>query len=149
MLRLQRMTVIGMAMTVGLMLGAAPVAAEDKPSGTIDIEEFDVAYLGELSLGHGTLDFNGHKYRFKVGGLGVGGAGISKISAEGHVYKLKDIGEFAGEYAEGRAGIVVGDESTGELWLKNDHGVVLRLKAKREGLMLSMGATAITIELEK
>ena len=39
--------------------------------------------------------------------------------------------------------------SVGDIWLKNEHDVVLHLKAKREGLMLSVGADAIDIRMEK
>ena len=34
------------------------------------------------------------------------------------------------------------------MWLKNEHDVVLHLKAKREGVMLAVGADAIKIRLE-
>jgi hypothetical protein len=132
-----------------LVLGASAVADEEMPAGTVDIEEFAIAYLGQATMGHGTLDFGGETHRFKIGGLGAGGTGISKISAKGHVYRLNSLDQFAGEYVEGRAGFVIGDLSTGDLLLKNTHGVVLRLKAKREGIMLALGADAITITLDK
>lgn len=144
-----RRTTPWIATVAALLLGAAAFAEEPVPSGTVDIEEFSIAYLGQATLGHGTLDFGGESHRFKVGGLGAGGAGISKVSARGYVYNLKSLDQFPGEYAEGRAGIVVGDLSTGDLWLKNTHGVVLRLKAKREGIMLALGADAITITLDE
>jgi hypothetical protein len=136
-------------MIAALVLAAPSFAEEPEPSGTVDIEEFSIAYLGQATLGHGSLEFGGETYRFKVGGLGAGGAGISTVSAKGHVYNLESLDQFPGNYVEGRSGIVVGDASTGELWLTNTAGVVLRLKAKREGMMLALGADAIVITMEE
>jgi hypothetical protein len=42
------------------------------------------------------------------------------------------------DFAQGRHGFAVGDASEGGLWLQNDAGVVMRLKAQRTGLMLSL-----------
>ena len=58
-------------------------------------------------------------------------------------------GQFSGAYAAGQYGAVVGTASVGDIWLKNEHDVVLHLKAKREGLMLSVGADAIDIRMEQ
>jgi len=58
------------------------------------------------------------------------------------------VGQFAGSYAQGRYGMVVGDASTGKLWLKNKHGVVIELAADREGLALSLGGDAVYIDFD-
>lgn len=55
---------------------------------------------------------------------------------------------FPGAYAAGQYGVVAGKASVGDMWLKNEHDVILHLKAKREGLMLSVGADAIDIRME-
>jgi hypothetical protein len=36
-------------------------------------------------------------------------------------------------------GFVVGTTSGGDLWIQNQAGVIMHLKAKRTGLMLSLG----------
>ena len=41
------------------------------------------------------------------------------------------------------------DASAGDIWLKNDKDVVMHLKAKREGLMLAVGADAIDIRMDR
>jgi hypothetical protein len=38
--------------------------------------------------------------------------------------------------------------SGGDLWLQNDDGVILHLKAKRTGLMLSLGGDAVSIAMD-
>ena len=83
-----------------------------------------------------------------MGGLGIGGIGASTINAQGEVYGLNRIADFPGAYAQGRYGIVVGNASAGDLWLKNDKGVIMHLKAKRTGLMLSLGGDAVVISMQ-
>ena len=118
------------------------------PDGTIDMQEVQVAYLASGGGGHGTLFYQGSAYPFTIGGLGVGGIGASTISAAGEVYKLNSLVQFPGAYAQGRYGFAIGDRSGGDLWLQNEAGVILHLKAKREGLMLSLGGDAIVISMQ-
>jgi hypothetical protein len=118
------------------------------PDGSIDMQEVQVAYLASGGGGHGTLFYHGNAYPFTIGGLGVGGIGASTISASGEVYKLNSLAQFPGAYAEGRYGFAIGDRSGGDLWLQNESGVILHLKAKREGLMLSLGGDAIVISMQ-
>ena len=115
------------------------------PDGSVDMREVQVAYLGSGSGGNGTLLFQGNAYPFKVGGLGVGGVGLSAVDAKGYVYNLQNVQQFAGAYAQGRVGFAIGQTSSGDLWLQNESGVIMHLVAKREGLMLSLGADAMVI----
>ena len=70
------------------------------------------------------------------------------MEAVGEVYDLARIGDFAGAYGQARYGAVAGTKSTGELWLQNDKGVSIHLKAKREGLALSLGVDGVAIQLK-
>lgn len=117
-------------------------------SGTVDMNEVQVAYIGSGGGGTGTLFFQGQAYPFTVGGLGVGGIGASTIDAAGEVYKLNNVAQFAGAYAQARYGFVVGATSRGDLWMQNEFGVIMHLKAKREGLMLSLGGDAVVISMQ-
>jgi hypothetical protein len=144
--RLRAPTVVGLALALVL---AGSAAGEDlKKSGTVRIEQVQVAFIGSGNLGGGTLKFGGKSYNFSVGGLGIGGFGISKMVATGNVYNLTDLKYFAGSYVQGRYGAVAGEASTGQLWLKNSHGVVIELKADREGLALSLGGDAVYIDFD-
>ncbi|WP_395018628.1 hypothetical protein [Dongia sp.] len=130
------------------LLLAAPAAADNfVKTGTVQISQTQIAFMGSANLGGGKLNFGGKTYPFTIGGLGIGGFGFSKIEATGTVYNLKSLDQFSGAYAQGRYGIAVGDRSTGELWLSNVEGVAMSLKAKREGLALSLGGDAIYIDL--
>jgi hypothetical protein len=84
-----------------------------------------------------------------VGGAGIGGFGASTIDATGDVYNLTNVAQFPGTYAEGRYGFALGRTSAGDLWMKNEHGVVIHLKAERTGLMLSLGGSAVQISMNQ
>ncbi len=129
--------------------GPPPTLDGQKPSGFVEMREVQVAYIGNAGGGSGTLTYQGQAYPFRIAGLGVGGIGVSTVDAEGEVYGLNGLGEFPGAYAAGQYGAVIGAASVGDIWLKNQNDVVLHLKAKREGLMLSVGADAIDIRMDQ
>ncbi len=125
------------------------MSLQGKPlSGYVEMTEIQAAYLGSGNAGNGTLRFRGHTYPFTVGGLGIGGIGISKIEAKGEVYGLNRLSDFPGAYAQGRYGFALGKTSAGELRLRNENGVIMRLVAKRQGLMLSLGGDAVVIQMK-
>jgi hypothetical protein len=134
------------ACTGSVQVGPQAVAGLT-PSGTVDMNEVQVAYLGNAGGGNGTLFYRGQVYPFTVGGLGVGGIGASTISASGEVYKLDNLAQFPGTYGEASYGFALGTKSSGDLWLQNQAGVIMHLKAKREGLMLSLGGDAVVIRM--
>ncbi len=117
------------------------------PDATVNMDEVQVAYIGSAGGGSGTLYYQGTAFPFNVGGLGVGGVGASTISAEGEVYKLGNLANFAGTYGQARYGFAIGHMSGGDLWMQNERGVIMHLKAKRTGLMLSLGGDAVVIRM--
>jgi hypothetical protein len=119
-----------------------------QPDGTVEMNQVQAAFIGSGGGGSGTLNFRGQSYHFAVGGLGIGGIGASTINAQGEVYGLKQVSDFPGAYAQGRYGAVIGNASAGDLWLQNDKGVVMHLRAKRTGLMLSLGGDAVIISMQ-
>ena len=126
------------------------MSLQGKPlSGYVEMTQVQAAYIGSGNAGDGTLRYRGHTYSFTVGGLGVGGIGISKIEAKGEVYGLEHLQDFPGAYIQARYGLALGTRSTGELWLKNGNGVIMRLVAKRQGLMLSLGGDAVVIQMNQ
>jgi hypothetical protein len=119
------------------------------PSGYVDMRQFQAAYIGSASGGSGTLDYNGRSYPFSIGGVGIGGIGASSIDATGEVYKLNDLASFPGGYGQARYGFAVGADSAGDLWMQNEKGVIMHLKAKRTGLILSLGGDVMVISLNQ
>ena len=144
-----------LAGTAGVTLaGATPALSsawaqqQRTPSGTVSIEQMTVAFIGSGGLGGGTLHYRGKSYRFTIGGLGVGGFGISKLEASGEVYNLHELNQFPGAYGSARYGAAYGDQGSGQLWLENPHGVIMSLKARRQGLAVSLGADAVVVEFK-
>jgi hypothetical protein len=118
------------------------------PSGSVVMHQVQGAFLASAGGGSGTLFFQGRSYPFSVGGAGIGGIGASTIDAQGDVYNLTNVAQFPGAYAQGRYGAVIGQKSAGDLWLKNESGVVMHLRAQRTGLMLSLGGDAVVISMK-
>src|SRR6202035_3982884 len=101
------------------------MSLQGKPvSGYVEMTQVQAAYLGSGNAGNGTLRYRGHTYRFTVGGLGVGGIGISKIEAKGEVCGLKRLRVFPRSHIRGGYGLALGTRSTGDLLLKNRRGVI-------------------------
>jgi hypothetical protein len=118
-----------------------------KPSGSINIHQVQVAFIGSGAIGGGTLHYRGRSYPFKLGGLGIGGFGVSTLDATGSVYNLHRLQEFEGVYGQARMGWAVGEQGKGQMWLQNSNGVYLRLRARRQGLALSLGADGMVVRL--
>jgi hypothetical protein len=129
-------------------LGPEAVAGKT-PDGTVDMREVQAAYIGSGSAGTGMLSYRGKEHPFKVGGVGVGGIGLSTVDAQGEVYNLRDLSQFPGTYGQARYGFAIGTASAGDLWMQNESGVILHLKAKRTGLILSLGGDAVVISMSQ
>jgi len=82
------------------------------------------------------------------GGLGIGGIGVTKLTARGEVYNLPSAARFQGMYSQFRTGMALGDTGNGKLWLKNGDGVVLKLRGDGKGIGLTMGADAVHISFK-
>ncbi len=149
-------SILGLAMLVGLAgcqssnvkVGDDAIAGLT-PDATVSMEQIQVAYLASGGGGTGRLHYKGRTYEFTIGGIGVGGIGASSLEAEGEVYRLPNLETFSGTYAQSRYGYAIGTASGGVLWMQNDAGVIMKLKAKRTGLMLSLGADAVIISLKR
>ena len=126
-----------------LLISSLALAADaKKPSGTVEIDETQFAFILGGSAGGGTLTFHGKQYPFKIGGLTAGvNVGISKMSAAGEVYDLKDIAKFPGTYTKLEASITLGG-GVGGLQLKNENGVIMRLESRTQGLQLNAGSAS-------
>lgn len=144
----RRQALVGSVGAVGTMLAAPAIAQQRVKSGTVNIEQVQVAFFGSGNVGSGTLHYEGRSYRFSVGGLGVGGFGVSKMEAYGDVYNLRELRQFPGAYGQARYGAAYGDQGKGEMWLENTNGVMIDLKTRRQGLAVSLGADAVIIDFK-
>lgn len=118
-------------------------------SGTIELKQYTVAWVGSGTMGGGTLTVEGKEYPFKIAGLGVGGFGASTIDATGVVYDMPNLDAFPGTYGNARLGLTAGDSGGGKLWLKSTTGVVIELESEMRGLALAGGVDGIIIEWDE
>ena len=131
-------------LAAGAFAQSAPPA---RPTGSVRIHQVQVAFIGSGTTGGGYLYFRGRTYPFKLGGLGIGGFGISTVDATGSVYNLHRLEDFSGVYGQARYGWAAGEAGKGKMWLQNSNGVYLHLRAKRQGLALSLGADGMVVRL--
>jgi len=118
-------------------------------SGTIVIDETQIMWIVGGDIGGGTLQYDGQSYKFKMGGLKLGGFGIHKVKLDGDVYDLNSIDDFPGVYGAAEVGFTVVDAGKGDAWFKNDKGVHIRLKSpESKGIALAVGVDGIDIRLK-
>ena len=123
--------------------GLAAAADPKKPDGTVAIEETDFAVILGGSIGGGKLTYKGKAHEFKIGGLTAGAnVGVSKVSAAGEVYELKDLAKFPGTYTKFDAAGSYGGVGAGVLYMKNENGVVMKLISRTGGLQLNVGSAS-------
>jgi hypothetical protein len=124
------------------------LSGEEKPSGNVVIDETQIMWVVGGDIGGGTLHYEGKEYKFKTGGLKLGGFGVAKVKLTGDVYQLNDVADFPGVYGVAEAGVVAAKAGKGDFVMKNDKGVVLHLKAADKGLALDLGVEGLKISLE-
>ncbi len=114
------------------------------PDATVSMTEIMAA---GAEGGKGTLNFQGHSYRFKLVGGVTGGGGAANTTATGEVYNLHNISDFKGLYTQSSGGPGLVTSGASDLWLRNAAGVVLHLTGTQEGVTLSLGREEILIEM--
>jgi hypothetical protein len=141
---------ISVAALLTALVASAPAPAEElRRSGTVSIEQTSVAFLVSGTVGGGHLVYEGRDYPFSIGGLGVGGVGVSTLKAAGEVYNLDRLSDFPGVFGAARTGYSFTDQGRGNLWLENPKGVVLHLRGESAGLALSAGVDGVVISMDE
>jgi hypothetical protein len=124
-----------------------PTAADIRglrPSGTVTMTQVFVSASG---VGSGSLTFRGRSYPFTLVGSLIGPGAISTMQAAGEVYNLHDLSQFSGSWIQGTGSLAITAKATGEIWLENRNGVIMRLNAAQAGLTFSQGRYELTIQL--
>ncbi len=150
---MKQLSRIGIVLTAALAvvaLGwtAAAAGADKKPDATVKLSEGSVAAGIGWSWGHGTLNYQGKSYKFKIEGLTVGEVGMTKAEATGNIYDLKSLEDFNGVYAAAGAGATV-QEGKGATALINTKKVQMILTSTTKGASLKVAAEGLKVTLEK
>ena len=130
-----------------LASGNSALAADEKPTGTVTIDETQLSLIFGGSSGHGVLKFGGKTYKFKTEGVRVGSVGYEKLTLVGEVYRLKKVEDFAGYYSAAQTGAALIKGLSG-YWLSAENGVMIRFKGKSEGAALNLGFSGMKFTME-
>ena len=63
------------------------------------------------------------------------------------MFHLKKLSDFSGNYVAGQAGIAIAG-GVNEVIMKNEHGVVLRMRGTEQGVKLTLGPQGVKIKLK-
>lgn len=118
----------------------------ETPDGSITLSGGSVAAGIGWSWGSGQLVYQNKTHDFKISGLSVVDVGAASISASGNVYHLAKLEDFPGNYTAASAGFTIAGGGEGT-YLKNSHGVVIKLTASTKGLKFNLSAQGMTIKL--
>ena len=134
-----------LAVTAAFVVGGVAAAADrdwQKYDGTVSIDSTNFALVIGGSTGGGQLKFQDKVHDFKISGLSAGvNVGASKLEAAGFVYDLKDVSKFPGTYTAYSVGGALG-AGAGEIYLKNENDVIMKLASTSKGLQLNVGAAS-------
>ena len=144
----QRLAVGGLLLSLAACTtaGAPAQVVADTPGGVA----LNQAPSNDVPLGgggHGTVFFQGSVYPFSIGGLGVDGAAVAVLRTTGQVYQMRTIADFPGSYRSIPAGIPLPSDAGG-LWLRNEHGTLLRIAAPLQGRVPNLSNDALRVVMD-
>jgi hypothetical protein len=126
----------------------SPSSATRAPDGRVGISLTGIALGVGYEWGRGTLAYRGQNYPFRVQGLSIIDIGISEVSAQGEVFDLRNVNDFAGTYTDFEAGAtLIGGGAVN--WMKNEKGVVIRVTSVSQGARLTLAPGGTRIELTR
>jgi hypothetical protein len=131
---------------IATVVPTAQSVAGLSPSGTVTLSE---TFVGGFGGGKGVLSFQGRKYPFRLVGSVIGPGSVSKLNVSGDVYKLDDVAQFPGAYAQGTGKAGLETSGASDLWLENKAGVVMHLTGTTSGVTLSLGRDEIFIQMAR
>lgn len=117
------------------------------PPPFVELERTSLAAGVGVSWGDGTLYFDGDRHAFSILGAGLGEFGAARISAEGPVAHLDRVDDFEGSYLAVEAGATAGAGAS-MLTMRNQHGVVIHVRAESAGLRVALATEGFRIDLE-
>ena len=145
---MKRFALVSRMVLVSVLAAATLAVAQDgPPSGKVSVESKSVAIGIGVSWGDGVLTYQGKTHKFSVNGLSVVDLGVAKVSANGEVYHLKKLSDFAGNYVAGEAGAAVGG-GAGAITMKNQHGVVMKLTGTGTGVKFTLAGKGVDVKLK-
>jgi hypothetical protein len=119
----------------------------DQPDATLDLTGGSFAVGVGYVWGDGALRYEGTKHEFRLSGVSVIDVGGAHITASGDVYHLQNLKDFNGNYTTVSVGLTVAGGGSVAV-LRNEHGVVIKLRATTAGLRFNLAAQGVNIKLK-
>jgi hypothetical protein len=117
------------------------------PDATVSLDAGSVAIGIGYVWGHGKVDFQNTNHNFSISGLSLLDVGGADISATGYVYHLTKLADFAGTYTTYSAGVTIAGGGSAA-YMKNEHGVVIKLTSTTQGLRFNLATSGVTVKLK-
>lgn len=148
MISLVASVVLSAAAYAGDTESSVPVANEAQPDATVTLKGGSVAAGIGYTWGHGELTYQESARPFSIKGVSIVDVGATGITAKGNVYNLRSVSDFSGNYVAAGAGITLAEGGTA-LYLKNEHGVVIKLVSTEVGLKFKLSADGVHVTLKE
>lgn len=124
--------------------GTAPTQSTTSTAqGTVELNQGPPKDVLRGGSGVGTVAFQGRLVPFTIGGVGVDGAAIAILQTSGEVLHLQDLASFPGTYHRAPGN----EQSADGLWLQNERGTIVHLRAPPQGRIPDIGTDAVRIVL--
>ena len=125
--------------------------SQSKPqsqTGTVRIKFVRAGLVVGIGSGSGTLVYRDKTYQLSISGVDFGSVGITSVQLEGTATNLRSVADIAGEYNAAGSGATIGG-GTREATVRNEKGVVLKLRGVKSGLHASLGLSGMSITLQQ
>lgn len=146
MLGLMRVVRLVGIVFVALAALAAIATRSHAQTGSVRLHVVKAGFIVGVGGGNGVLFYQGHRYRLRIGGIGIGSLGLAAVNLVGTASNLHNPRDIAGTYGAAGAGATfVGGAQVATL--QNDKGVILTLRGGQVGFQVSLGLAGMTIGL--
>jgi hypothetical protein len=150
-MRTLAVTVMACALFSGATLAEdstqAPSRTGAEPDATVELSGGAIAAGIGYEWGHGDVLYQGQKHQFNLSGISIVDVGAADISASGVVYNLKNLQDLNGNYVAASAGLTIAGGGSAD-YLKNEHGVVIKLLSTSSGLRFNLSANGMKVQLQ-
>jgi len=120
---------------------------DSTPDATLELRGGSLAVGIGFVWGRGTVNYQGGDHKFKINGVSVVDVGGTKIRATGVVMHLDKLADFGGTYIAWGAGVTVAAGGSA-VYMKNEHGVVIKLLSSTQGLRFNLSGNGVKVTLQ-
>jgi hypothetical protein len=122
------------------------IAEGTPPFARVTLTGRSMAIIVGRVAGNGTISFREKNYQFKLSGISFFDIGAASVAARGEIYNLTAIGDLAGTYSAIAVGTTIGRGGS-IAYLKNEHGVIIRLRSSTVGLLFNLSVDRVKITI--